>query len=174
MHSLTTRCFVLIVSLSLTSKVIAVESDDRSREYALKTAYVFHFAELVQWPDPNLSSINLCLQDSNRLARYIGVLEGQTIGSAIVHVKTDYPKTIESCQMLLLSAFDELSVALQDQARVQHILLLSDQEDFVAHGGMLEFTRHDDKLNLVVNLKAVKQAGLKMSSKLLRMAKIVE
>jgi hypothetical protein len=39
---------------------------------------------------------------------------------------------------------------------------------------MLEFTRHDEKLTLVVNLRAVREAGLKISSKLLRMAEIIE
>jgi hypothetical protein len=153
---------------------MAIESEDQSREFSLKTAYVFHFAELVEWPESNLVAINICLQSTNRLARSIGILEGQTIGDASIHVITDYPKSLEGCQMLLVTSLDELTDSVQDHARQQHILLLSDQASFAAHGGMLEFNRRDDKLNLVVNIKAVKQAGLKISSKLLRMAQILE
>jgi hypothetical protein len=39
---------------------------------------------------------------------------------------------------------------------------------------MIEFTLRDNKLRLVVNLVSVKLAGLKLSSKLLRMAEILE
>lgn len=153
---------------------MALEFSDQTREYSLKTAYVYHFAELVQWPDSNKGSINICLQNSNRLARYLAALEGQRVDGAVVHVINDYPKSLEGCQMLLLSAVNELSDTLQQQARTHHILLLSDQETFAAHGGMLEFTRHDEKLSLIVNIKVVKEAGLKISSKLLRMAEIIE
>lgn len=165
---------ILLASLLLNGKLKASETEDQRREFSLKTAYVFHFAELVEWPASKTMAINICLKSSNPLSRYVGVLEGRVIGEALIHVVSDYPKNLEGCQMLLVTTIDELTDSLQDLARQKQILLLGDQVSFAAHGGMLEFTRRDEKLNLVVNIKAVRQAGLKISSKLLRMAQIQE
>jgi hypothetical protein len=52
--------------------------------------------------------------------------------------------------------------------------LVGDVENFANHGGMVQFTLRDNRLKLVVNLAAVKSAELKLSSKLLRMAEIIE
>jgi len=67
-----------------------------------------------------------------------------------------------------------LSKAVSEYARIRHVLLVSDVEDFARRGGMVQFTLRDNKLKLVVNLPAVRDAGLKLSSKLLRMAEIVQ
>jgi len=174
MRWLLTPYSVLLIVFGLTHEAMAMEAEALAREYSLKAAYVFHFAELVEWPDDHRDDITLCLQASHHLTRHLGALEGQRIDDAIMHITTSYPLTMEGCQMLLLNELDELSDDVRHQARDRHILLLSDQEHFAERGGMLQFTRRDDKLHLVVNLEAVKQAGLKISSKLLRMAEILE
>jgi hypothetical protein len=74
----------------------------------------------------------------------------------------------------VLSELTLLTKALLQQAKTQHILLVSDAENFAAQGGMIQFSLRDNKLKLVVNLNSVKQANLKLSSKLLRMAEILE
>lgn len=171
MRAFFSRC-LLLIGLSLTARSMAEESDDLVREYSLKAAYVFHFAELVEWPAAHQTAINICLPDTHHLARYLKTLEGQRAHDAIVHIQTS--SFNDDCQMLLVDEFAQLSEKLRNQARDHHILLLSDQEQFAEQGGMLQFSRRNDKLNLVVNLQAVKQAGLRISSKLLRMAQILE
>ena len=53
------------------------------------------------------------------------------------------------------------------------ILTVSDLEDFAQDGGVICFVLVDNKIRLRVNLDAAKQAGLTLSSKLLRPAQIV-
>lgn len=143
-----------------------------NREYQLKTAYLFHFAELAEWPES--ASVTICLQGNSPMRAYLPVLNGQQIDNKAVSVKLGMPIAMEECQILFFSELNALSQTVLAQARKHHVLLVSDAEEFAQKGGMIQFTLRDNKLKLVVNLTSVKLAGLKLSSKLLRMAEILE
>jgi hypothetical protein len=142
------------------------------REYQLKTAYLFHFAELADWP--TATKVTICLQGNSALRDYLPVLNGQHIDGQAVSVKINTPFALEECQIVFFSDLQALSNAVLEQAIKHHVLLVSDSEKFANHGGMIEFTLRDNKIKLIVNLKSVNSAGLKLSSKLLRMAEILE
>jgi hypothetical protein len=163
---------LLTTSLCLGCVAYAADNETVSREYQLKTVYLFHFAELAEWPSP--APVTICLQGDSPLRAYLPILEGLQINNQAVRVKVGENSDTADCQILFLTDLAQLSKPLLDRAKSQHILLVSDVEDFAARGGMVQFTLRDNKLKLVVNLPAVKSAGLKLSSKLLRMAEIVE
>lgn len=148
------------------------ENHAMNREYQLKTAYLFHFAELAQWP--HSMQMTICLQGESPLRAYLPVLEGREIDNKIVHILLDPTFAIEQCQILFFSNLDRFSLAILAQAKNYPILLVSDVEQFASLGGMIQFTLRDNKLKLIVNLTAVRAANLRLSSKLLRMAEILE
>lgn len=150
----------------------AAENPPINREFQLKTAYLFHFAELAEWPVKQ--DIRICLNARSVLSRYLPILEGRKIANQTLHIGVIAGSNLENCQIVYLDADEIMTPELQTQARQRHILLVGDGETFAAQGGMLQFTLRDNKLKLLVNLAAVKAADLKLSSKLLRMAEIVE
>lgn len=150
----------------------AVENPSASREYQLKTAYLYHFAELAEWPEAR--DIRICASSGGALSRYVLILEGRRIADQVVHVSLTNGGDIDHCQIVYLGADEALTSELLDQARRKHVLLVGDGEGFAASGGMLQFSLRDNKLKLLVNLASVKAAELKLSSKLLRMAELVE
>jgi hypothetical protein len=151
----------------------AEDGNGVNREFQLKTAYLFHFAELAQWPNA-AAPVTICLQGRSVLRAYLPVLEGQKINGNAVHVNLSDAPDIAQCSILFLSDLVSLTPAITEQARQHHVLLVGDVENFANHGGMVQFTLRDNRLKLVVNLAAVKSAELKLSSKLLRMAEIIE
>ncbi len=163
---------LLSISVWLSGAAFANETAIVNREYQLKAAYLFHFAELAEWP--HSSAVTICLSGVSPLKAYLPVLEGQYIDNRAVHVQMIDNESTSNCQILFLSEAALLSKARKEEAKNQHILLVSDAENFASNGGMVQFTLRDNKLKLVVNLPAVKEAGLKLSSKLLRMAEILE
>lgn len=166
------KLLLLSFSLYLPSVCSSEENAAISREYQLKTAYLFHFAELAEWP--NVSQMTICLQGNSPLRLYLPVLEGQEVDNKIVHILLDSVFSLEQCRILFLSDLDALSQTVLMQAKTHHVLLVSDVEQFARLGGMIQFTLRDNKLKLIVNLASVKAAGLRLSSKLLRMAEILE
>lgn len=143
-----------------------------NREFQLKTAYLFHFAELAEWP--SVMPVTICLQGSSQIREYLPALEGQAIHGQPVYVRFDQQADLGDCRILFLSDSSALTPSLMERAKNKHVLLVSDIEGFARKGGMVEFTLRDNKLKLVINLSSVKQAGLKFSSKLLRMSEILE
>lgn len=167
-------CLSRRLSLVIALSVLAgfAEGDTVNREFQLKTAYLFHFAELAEWPMP--LPVTICLQGSSPLREYLPALEGHLINGKAVHVLLDPQTALADCRILFLSDIAALTDALSEQAKTQHVLLVSDTEGFAERGGMVQFALRDNKLKLVINLPAVKRAGLRFSSKLLRMAEILE
>ena len=163
-----------LFGLVLGLKTVAgfADGDVVSREYQLKAAYLFHFAELTDWPSP--SPVTICLEGTSPLRSYMPALEGQLIDGKAVHIIYDQQIDPAGCKILFLSDIGFLSQALSEQTKLHHILLVSDADGFAARGGMVQFALRENKLKLVINLPAVKLAGLKLSSKLLRMAEILE
>jgi len=164
----------LLLSLSLgwLSNGLASDAALVEHEYQLKTAYLFHFAELTEWSTP--TPVTICLLGQSPLRAYLPVLENRQIHGHVVHVLLTEKPTVSRCQILFLSDVSDLSPALLAEAQTNHVLLVSDTENFAHNGGMIQFMLRNDKLKLLVNLSSVKQAGLKLSSKLLRMAEILE
>lgn len=162
--------WISLLAVAAISWVAASDSVPSNQEYQLKTAYLFHFAELAEWPES--APVNICLLGDSPLRDYLPVLEGWQIDNRVVHVSLG--DNIDNCRILFLSDLHVLSKAVSEYARIRHVLLVSDVEDFARRGGMVQFTLRDNKLKLVVNLPAVRDAGLKLSSKLLRMAEIVQ
>lgn len=150
----------------------AAESAAGDREFQLKTAYLFHFAELTRWPEAH--PIVICLRGASPLQKFLPVLEGQTIDGAPVHVDIAANADIGGCSILFLAENGRLTAEVASQARAKHILLVGDSDGFAAAGGMVQFGLRDNKLKLVVNLGPVKSAHLTLSSKLLRMAELIE
>jgi hypothetical protein len=168
------KCFPkqLLLVIGLSSMTGFAEGDIINREFQLKTVYLFHFAELVEWPSS--LPLTICLQDSSPLSHYLPALEGQLIDGQPVHIRLDQKPDLSGCRILFLSDIEAFTSILNERAKAQHVLLVSDVEGFAEKGGMVQFTLRDNRLKLVINLTAVKQANLKFSSKLLRMSEILE
>lgn len=163
---------LLSICVWLSGLAKAADGSSINREFQLKTAYLFHFAELAQWPGS--TPITICLQGASPISTYLPALEGQQIDGKSIHVDLSGKPNLEQCSILFLSELAALDSVLSMQARTLHILLVSDVEDFAYRGGMVQFTLRDNRLKLVVNLAVVRSADLKLSSKLLRMAEIIE
>ncbi|WP_256360469.1 YfiR family protein [Methylomonas koyamae] len=91
-----------------------------------------------------------------------------------MHVAVEANAGIGGCSILFLAENGLLTTDVAEQARAGHVLLVGDSDGFAAAGGMVQFSLRDNKLKLVVNLAPVKSAHLTLSSKLLRMAELIE
>jgi hypothetical protein len=149
-------------------------------EYQIKAAFLYNFAKFVEWP-PN------GFRDGSAPLR-ICVLGHDPFGEAlrnITHEKTVNGRKLEvdtvadlqnarSCHILFIAA--------SEKAQLKHIfeslegsdaLLVGDVKDFIEQGGMINFVLENDRVQFEVSRKAAEKAGLKISSKLLAVAKVV-
>lgn len=150
-------------------------------EYQIKAAFLYKFAKFVQWPEeafinnPKEIVIGILGQDpfGEDLNRTV---QGKTIhGREIVVRRSHHLEKMQDCQILFISDSEEMHFSrIFSHLHTANVLTIGDTEGFCEKGGIINFIRKENKIHFEINISAAKAAGLKLSSKLLNLAKIVE
>lgn len=171
------KIFIVFCSLIFALGARVFAQDSSPTEYQIKAAFLYHFAQFVEWPTQAFAGPQSPI--------VIGVLGKNVFGDDLertIHNKTvnHHPFQCEEihsvreathCQILFISASEKsrLPRILKD-LRGTSILTVSETDQFIQAGGMINFVIEDDEVHFQINDAAAKQAGLKISSKLLSLA----
>ena len=149
-------------------------------EYDIKAAFLFNFARFTEWPVEAFSSPNAPLVlgiygvDPFSRAAVDDITSRSISGRRVEVRKLADLKTAEGCHMLFINGVDDKALAaLIGAVKNKHILTVGEGERFGAVGGMIRFFIEDTKVRFEVNLREVQGADLKISAKLLSLAKVV-
>ena len=151
-----------------------------SPEYQVKAVFLFNFAQFVEWPAsafPDAKSpIVIGVLGTDPFGSYLDeIIQGEQIeGHPLEIQRFENVSQIKSCHILFIhqSIVPRLYYVLKD-LKVRNILTVSDGNNFTKQGGMVRFFTENNKIKLRINLEAVKEADITISSKLLRLAEIV-
>lgn len=181
------RCLVqsLLFHLILAGAIcIAVPqsapAQSQTDEYRVKAAFLFHFAQLVDWPPGALGddkdAFKMCTIGEDPFHGELdGVVEGKPIGSRATHVRhlTHIPD-IHDCQILFIgkNEMKKLSTLLAELGN-DPVMTVGETDNFVHQGGIIGFSPEENKIRFEINLIAAERAKLKISSRLLLLAKNV-
>ena len=150
-------------------------ADDSSVEYKIKAGYLYNFTKFITWPADNAATFNLCIMGNDPFGELIDPIEQRSvIGRPIKLIRFDNLKSTEKnphCHILFVSSSNEDTSVFRD---VNNTLLVSEREGFIAQGGMIGFVIKEGKIKLQINLKTIRQSGLKVSAKLLEVADVVK
>jgi hypothetical protein len=151
-----------------------------SSEYAIKAAFLFHFAQFAEWPptvfrDPN-APLTFCTLDEDE---FHGALDesisGKTIGNRPLraqHLKQI--EQVEDCQVVFVGAGDKKRIpALLASLKDSPVLTVGETEHFAQEGGMIGLFLEENKIRFEINLGSAERAKLRISAKLLALAKTV-
>lgn len=156
------------------------ESMASSLEYEIKAAFIYNFAKFVEWSDITGAEKNnilpLCILGDDPFGDTIDKLDGRRVQNLPIRVKrigsvNDYA----GCQILFISRSetDNLKEVIDVLSLKKGILSISDIDGFAQSGGVIELVLEENKVKFTVNIKAAKESDLNLSSKILRLAKIV-
>ena len=151
-----------------------------SNEYTVKAAFLFHFSQFVEWPASTVPSpsspLTYCtVGDDPFLGALDKTLKGKSVGNhalAVQHLTAR--DQIDGCQILFIGASEKkrFSEVSTESARYS-VLTVGDSEHFTRDGGMIGFVLEDNKVRFDINLEATRRAKLKISSRLLLLARNV-
>jgi hypothetical protein len=170
------HAFPLLAALLLPA-VLAHAGDQASREYLVKAVFIRNFAQFVQWPAntfPTESSpvvIGVLGTDPFDGALELAVKDKKADGHPIVVKRFPALEDLGPCNVLFVAASQSFA-AVKAKVGAAPVLLVGDAANFTADGGMIRLLLEDDTVRFEVNLDATTQANLKLSSRLLRLAKI--
>ena len=172
------RIFGLLFIVILVSGVPQfARAQSTSDEYEVKAAFLFHFAQFVDWPtgaqnaaDP---SLKLCIfSDEPRRQELQNTIEGKLIGGRVYHVRLiSQLQEIPDCNILFISR-DEAprQTAIVKSLRGMPVLTVGETTDCLSDGGMIRFHLEEGKIRFDINLGAADSSHLKISSRLLLLA----
>ncbi len=151
-------------------------------ENRVKAGCLYNFAVNTKWPNNAFGDaedpfvIGFFGETEFRSVLEKGI-QGKTINGRTIEVRTiDTPEDAETCHLVFVSAQteQETATALLTLLASKPVLTVGDGNGFAMHGGILNFTKVDGRVRFEVNRKAVKRAGVKLGSQLLKLAILVD
>jgi hypothetical protein len=159
--------------------VIAAFASDQSRmsEYDVKAAYLFNFGKFVRFTpssaDNNRQSFDICIVGVDSFGHTLDELtvNEQLDGRPVRVLRLKTAADASGCAIVYISPSEGNRVKNDlDALRGQPVLTVSDADNFLQNGGMIQFLIQAKHVRFAVNLDAVRNARLSLSSELLRVA----
>lgn len=164
------KMMILLGSLSIIFPALLAEA---LPEYTIKSAYLYNFALLTDWPDRDSDDFKLCFYKED-LGAASDILKTKTIHEKQVSVTiVASPEEARECQMLFIRESEVQSGGQLIRALSgSPVLIVSETPEIAdSHITILQERR---KLAFDVSLKSLKKTDLVLSSRLLKLARKVD
>jgi hypothetical protein len=150
-------------------------------EHQVKAAFLYNFANFVQWPAAALGSagapLKVCVVGADPFGGALDdAFRGQVVQERTVQISRGPTlATVGRCHILFLSQSEQSRWPdLLKALRGVPTLTVADGRPLVRQGGMVSFVVEAKRVRFEINRGAAEDAGLRVSSKLLALATIVE
>ena len=151
-----------------------------AKEYQVKAVFLFNFALFTQWPSSAFSGADAPLvigvAGKDPFGSFLDqVVAGERVNGRRLVVRR-YAHAVEAadCHILFVGRSESERALVDLKAlRGRSVPTVSDIEGFAVRGGNVELRTTRGRIRLRINVDAVRDAGLTLSSKLLRPAEIV-
>jgi hypothetical protein len=149
-------------------------------EYQVKAVFLFNFTHFIEWPerafDNSYSTFIIGIIGDDPFGPYLtAAVEGERLGTHIIRVERfKSVSEIKKCHILYVGSKDPVEIKnILSSAAGKSILTVGDTPNFVRWGGMIRFYTEQNRIRLNINNTLARQAGLRISSKLLRVADVL-
>jgi hypothetical protein len=143
-------------------------------EYQLKAAFLLKFTLFVEWPDAdNRAPFPVCVLGDDPFGPALDqTVEGETVNSRKIVIRRIHRDSIAGCGVLYVSP-QEKNPAEALAAAGPGVLTVGEGDAFLDQGGMIAFVLDNRRVRFDADPAAARKAGLKLSSRLLNVARIV-
>jgi hypothetical protein len=144
-------------------------------EYDVKAAFLYNFTKFVEWPPSAFDERNdfqLCVLGDDPFGKSLKVVEDERVaGRRITLLRTPKLAEAEGCHILFISRSEKSRIPhiLQDLG-ASPVLTVADTDGFLDEGGIINFRLEGSKVRFEINQQAAERVGIKISSKLMRLA----
>ena len=173
------RSAAALLGVMMITLLNAQAQDSKPSEYEIKAAFLYNFAKFVDWPVESFrddsSNLTLGILGVDLFGPALDVLKDKTVkGRKITIKRSKNMEDLKGCQILFISASEKGNLKqILNALRDSNVLTVSEIERFANRGGIVNFIRVDNKIQFEINPEAAQRNKLKISSHLLRLARIV-
>ena len=161
---------IVAAALSLAAPAAAGPS-----EQEVKAAYLLNFARYVTWPESAFETpdapLRICVVGNEEFRALLEkIIAGKTVGERPVQAASRRSADAAvDCHVAFLNS-DAPVAALSGSS----VFTVSSRPGFAARGGVANFVRAGARIRFEINAGAASAAGLQVSSRLLRLAQVVD
>jgi len=147
---------------------------------AVLAILTLNIARFTRWPEPVFinaeTDINLCIFGDNIVQQSFESIDKKVISNRSIHIiNLSRLRNLKQCQLLYLSDLEHSRlIPLLMELQIQPILTIGENIKFLQAGGMVGLIDIKGQMKLNINLSTIKQSNLAISSRLLKLAKIVD
>lgn len=154
---------------------------EASLEYRVKAAFLYNFAKFVTWPaqvfPASDAPVVFCLAGDDPFQELLDATtkDRKVEGRPIVIRRLPAEAPLAGCHLVFSSESDGARVAhVLQRAAGAGALTVGEAEEFLLRGGMIRLLVDEGKVRFDISTRSAEQAGLKVSSQLLKLARSVE
>jgi len=170
-----------IIAMLLVAALVPARPALATDPSTAKAEMLWNIAKFIQWPEASLAAskgqlVFTILGEDELAAELAGLLSTRTINGKPVFVRfARRAQDARGSQILYVAASEQQSMA-EVLAAVDGtpVLTVGDTPAFAAHGGMVGFASENGRVRFEINLGHAERTGLKISAKLLALARVVD
>jgi hypothetical protein len=151
-----------------------------SHEYPLKAVFLFNFAQFTDWPTnafdgPDSPLVIGVLGDDPFGALLDDAVRDETVnGRKFIVERYQHVEDLKTCHILFISQSESRRLdKIMADLKGKPVLTVSDIDGSAYRGVCVRFITENNKIRLRINMDALKDANLVMSSKLLRVSEVI-
>ncbi|MEP7263902.1 MAG: YfiR family protein [Bacteroidota bacterium] len=147
-------------------------------EDKIKAVFIFNFTHFVEWPEETFENANdpliIGIIGGDPFGEYINeTVSGEMISGHPIVVRRYQDIRQIDCHILYINVKDAEEIKkIIYFTEGKNILTVSDEDNFVKWGGIVQFMEENNKIKLQINVKSAQHTKLAISSKLLSVAEI--
>ena len=149
-------------------------------EYEVKALFLYHFAGFVTWPPAAFpdehSPIVIGVVGQDPFGQYLddAVTGGKLGGRPLTVARFARVRDVRFCHILFVGGMADADLDdLIRRLRGHPVLTVGESDNFARRGGVIRFLTYNNRTRFRINLTAARDAGLVISSQLLRAADVI-
>lgn len=177
---------MVVMPATSCAPIARAQQVDEDRVRKVKAAYLYNFTKFVRWPARAFKDLDdpviIGILGSDPFGRVLDKsVAGKSVGGRRVVIRrfrsinTVDVAELRRCHILYISPLVSNRLpAIFAWLKGSNVLTVGDGSAFAERGGAIGFAIEKGKIVFYANRKAAKQAGLKLSAQLLKLAKLVK
>ena len=148
---------------------------DAATPSALKAAFLFNFVKFADWNGVQPETLVLCVANDDQIgAALADSVRGQAItGHGLEVRRLNSDNSLSGCHLLYVPAADARQMLAKIIKSSEPMLTVSDAPGFAQSGGMIELFQESGRMRFAINVDTAQRTGVRLSSRLLDLARIV-
>lgn len=163
------------------ARAVAGSTGVEATEYQIKATYVYNFTKFADWPAGAFASSNAPIVISIIGEDPFGsalddIVRGELVRNRQLVIKRFHAgDDLANCHVLFICRSEKEHLPqLLEQLKGRPVLTVSDMDGFAGQGGMLNLLVVRKTVKMEINQEAAADAGLQISVKLLKLARLVK